>query len=93
VADFNHDGKNDLLAVGNDYGPDIETYRHDAFNGCLALGQSSGSFLPVPAAQSGFLANRDARCMAMITGKSGINWIIVGNNNDNIQIFKQKYEN
>ncbi len=93
MTDFNQDGKKDLLAIGNDYGPDIETYRHDAFNGCLLLGQGNGSFLPIPAAQSGFLANRDARRMAMITGKGGASWILVGNNNDNIQIFKHKYEN
>lgn len=86
-ADFNGDGKMDLLLAGNKYGFEVETNSADASNGVLLLGDGKGGFSWVDNIQSGFWANREARDMALVKTK-GKPMVLVANNNARPQIFK-----
>ena len=81
VADYNKDGITDILLAGNDYGVRAQAGRYDAGKGLLLVQQKQGSF--GAALNVGFHANKDARKMIQID-----NLIILGNNNEQIQIFK-----
>ncbi|MFT7120328.1 MAG: hypothetical protein ACJAZ9_000501 [Neolewinella sp.] len=80
-ADFNGDGKKDLLMVGNDYGMQVETGRIDAGNGTLLLNDGKGGWTMSPNIIHGFWASLDARNLLSVKladGKTG--WVIVNNN-------------
>lgn len=87
AADFTGDGKTDLLTVGNDYGSDIETYQQDASNGCLLAGDGQGGFTVVPNHVSGLWANLEARDAAVLRLKNGRRLLVVGNNDNQAQVF------
>lgn len=81
AADFNGDGREDLLIVGNDYGEQVETGRMDAGNGVLLLNDGRGGWLVPPNRAHGFWASLDARRVspvALADGKRG--WIVANNN-------------
>ncbi len=90
AADFNADGKTDLLLVGNDYGQQIETGPIDSGNGLLLINTGKGDFSPQPACQTGLWANLDARSAQLINLKSGKKLLLVGNNNARMQVFEVK---
>lgn len=81
VADYNHDGLKDLLLAGNNYAVRAQSGRYDAGKGLLLLQKKEGGFAPL--LNTGFHAARDTRKLIAID-----NLIIVGNNNDVLQIFK-----
>jgi len=81
VADYNHDGAKDILLAGNNYAVRAQSGRYDAGKGLLLLQKKETGFSA--AVNTGFYANKDARKIIAID-----NFIIVGNNNDKIQIFK-----
>lgn len=81
TADFNGDGLQDLLMVGNDYGLQVETGRIDAGNGALLLNNGKRGWIVKPNHQHGFWASLDARNLISVQladGKTG--WIIANNN-------------
>lgn len=81
AADFNGDGLQDLLLVGNDYGLQVETGRIDAGNGTLLLNAGNGKWAVSPNIEHGFWASIDARGLSSIrlaNGKTA--WVIVNNN-------------
>ena len=81
VGDYNHDGVKDLLLAGNNYAVRAQSGRYDAGKGLLLL-QKKGAGFSVDL-NTGFHANKDARKLIGID-----NFIIVGNNNDKIQLFR-----
>jgi len=81
VGDYNHDGAKDLLLAGNNYAVRAQSGRYDAGKGLLLLQKKQGGFSVD--LNTGFHANKDARKLIGID-----NFIIVGNNNDKIQLFK-----
>ena len=85
--DINSDGKIDLLLGGNLYGSEIETTRGDAGIGLLLIGDGVGNFESVNTLDSGFFIDKDVRRMNYIEGKKG--YVIVVNNNDKVQLFRQ----
>jgi len=87
AADFTGDGLTDLLTVGNDYGADIETYRQDASNGCLLVGDGRGGFTALPSHASGLWADGDARDAAILRLKNGQRLLVVGNCDGPVQVF------
>ncbi|MFN0212954.1 MAG: hypothetical protein ACKVT2_01755, partial [Saprospiraceae bacterium] len=87
AADFTGDGKTDLLAVGNEYGADTETYRQDASNGCLLAGDGKGRFHFIPNWKTGFWASEEARDLAAIQLLTGKNVLILGANDSQIRAF------
>jgi len=86
AADWNHDGRPDLLTAGNHYGSDVETGRFDASNGALLLGDGKGGFTFMPNRLSGFWASGEARKMAVVEigGKKAV---VVASCNDRVAMF------
>ena len=71
VDDVNGDGNLDVLMVGNDYGNEVFSGRHDAMTGLVLLGDGKGSFSAVDSRNSGFLVPGDAKSMAILFGPKG----------------------
>jgi len=86
-ADYNGDGKTDMLMTGNCYGFDVESGRCDAFTGLLLEGDGAGHWTPVPSRLSGFHNQLDARSLVVLDVK-GVPWIVTGNNNDSVRVFR-----
>ncbi|MBT5394456.1 MAG: VCBS repeat-containing protein, partial [Flavobacteriaceae bacterium] len=87
IEDFNADGQQDILAVGNLFVSEIETPRNDAGVGLFLQGKSGNNLQSIPVAESGFYTPLDAKKMAKIN-IGGIAHILVANNNDHLQLFK-----
>jgi enediyne biosynthesis protein E4 len=69
IDDFNDDGYEDVLLVGNDYGNEVFSGRYDAFTGLVLLGNGRGSFKVIPSATSGFLVDKDSKALVRLSGK------------------------
>ncbi len=87
ARDFNADGSLDLLVAGNFYVSEVETGRADAGTGLYLKGEGGGTFTPVLPRDSGFMADRDVRDMALLRNAAGKTLILVANNNDRLQVF------
>ncbi len=90
IDDFNEDGNPDILSAGNLYNMEIVTPRNDGSIGVYMEGDGKGGFKTKPACESGFFAPNDAKSMASIKLNNGDKLVLVGNNNDKLQIFKFK---
>lgn len=92
VADYDNDGKLDILIAGNFYSPEFMTGRYDASVGLLLKGDGNGSFTPLTPAQSGIHIKGDAR--SLITLPVGNNLrIIAGVNEGKLQVYElNKYK-
>ncbi len=67
VADVNHDGFPDVLAVGNGFDPDFTTGRADAGGLCLLLNDGGkGRFQAVSKAQTGPVLHSDVRSVVAL---------------------------
>jgi len=80
AQDIDGDGNLDLLMVGNDYGMDPYSGRHDAFMGLYMHGDGKGGFTPLSLAASGFSVNGDAKGLARLhTARNEDIWIATQN--------------
>ncbi|WP_373515079.1 VCBS repeat-containing protein [Persicitalea sp.] len=85
--DVDGDGNLDLLLVGNDYGIDPNSGRHDAFMGLSLKGDGKGNFSQMPLTQSGFFVPGDAKALATLhTGKNE-DVLIATQNQDSLLVF------
>jgi hypothetical protein len=66
AEDINDDGNLDLLMVGNDFGMEPYSGRHDAFNGLCLQGDGKGNFKAMPLQSTGFFVPGDAKGLAKI---------------------------
>ena len=90
-GDYNNDGKTDILLAGNSYAPEIETGRYDAGTGLLLSGNGKGYFVPSKIKESGFFADKNVQSLKMLrSAKTGKELILVGNNNERLQLFRKK---
>jgi enediyne biosynthesis protein E4 len=87
VDDFDHDGKADILCVGNKYEAEVETARYDASQGVLLKGDGKGHFEAINTTESGFSVNENSRNVAKIKIQ-GKNYVVVGVNNGKVRMFK-----
>ncbi|MBK6774716.1 MAG: VCBS repeat-containing protein [Flavobacteriales bacterium] len=86
VLDVNNDGHVDIVAVGNNWGVEVETIRYDGGTGCVLLGDGKGGFKPLPTHKSGLFAWENAKDLALVRlGKSGVPLLVVANNNGPLQ--------
>lgn len=86
--DVDSDGNLDLLLVGNDYGMEPGSGRHDAFNGLYLKGDGKGAFTSTSIAQSGFFVPGDAKGLARVQGAKE-NLFIATQNQDSLLVFRK----
>jgi hypothetical protein len=86
ATDADGDGHLDLVAGGNMYHTEPTAPRADAGNGLWLKGDGQGNFQPVPPTESGLMAPGDVKSLALVRTDNGT-ILIVGNNNEPIQIF------
>ena len=93
--DFNNDGNQDVLLVGNMYATEVNTGRYDASVGEYLHGDGSGNFSSIRAIESGFIADGDGKGMAELMLSDGQVLIIQGNNSSTVKTYevatKRKY--
>ncbi len=85
--DVDGDGNLDVLMVGNDYGMDPYSGRHDAFNGLYLRGDGKGNFNAVSIEKSGFFVKGDAKGLATIVTAKNEELILVTQNQDSLLAF------
>ena len=88
VEDVNEDGHLDVIAVGNSYATEVKTGRYDAFTGACMLGNGDGTFTVLRGAESGFLADKDARKIKKIKISKDQYAYLVANNADSLDCFQ-----
>ncbi|MEP2239173.1 MAG: VCBS repeat-containing protein, partial [Maribacter sp.] len=88
TGDFNNDGLTDIALAGNKFESEIETTRADASVGSILLGTKEGIFQPQNRLSSGFFAPKNVKALKTITLANGKMGLLIGNNNDEIQLFK-----
>ncbi len=87
VDDFNNDGFLDALLTGNLYATEVSTGRYDASVGIYLQGNGHNDFKMMPAQESGFYADADAKGMAKLTTANGETLLFVGNNSGAIKTY------
>ena len=85
--DVDKDGNLDLLLVGNDYGMEPLSGRHDAFNGLCLKGDGKGSFKALTISQSGFFVNGDGKGLAKIVSAKGKALYLASQNQDSLKVY------
>ncbi len=88
--DVDDDGFLDLLLVGNDYGIEPGSGRHDAFSGLCLKGDGKGNFTAMTIAKSGFFINGDAKGLANIHTATNDELLIATQNQDSLLVFNKK---
>ncbi|MEO5681629.1 MAG: VCBS repeat-containing protein [Chitinophagaceae bacterium] len=87
VQDIDNDNNPDLILVGNDYGIEPYSGRHDALNGLCLKGDGKGEFKSMSIAGSGFFVHGDGKALATIhTAKDG-DLLIATQNQDSVKVF------
>lgn len=87
TEDFNKDGKQDLLLLGNKSDNRLKIGSVEANYGCVLLGDGSGQFTYLPQLSSGLQLKGDVKS-AILTNKGNERFLLVGLNGQPIQIFK-----
>ena len=85
--DIDEDGNLDLILVGNDYGMDPYSGRHDAFNGLCLKGDGTGNFNAMQTANTGFYVPGDAKGLAKLYTANNEPVIIATQNQDDLLVF------
>jgi hypothetical protein len=87
AADFNKDGKLDILLAGNFFDSLPEWGRFDANYGLLLEGQGKGKFAVKLSKQTGFKTLGQVRNMALVKGGKSM-YVVLAKNDDKAQVFK-----
>ena len=80
ASDFDADGHQDLVLAGNFDGVKPEFGRMSASQGLFLRGDGKGGFSALPAAQSGFLVNGQARDIQRLRTRRGDLYVVARNN-------------
>jgi len=87
--DVDGDGNLDVLMVGNDYGMDPYSGRHDAFMGLCLKGDGKGNFASNNLQKSGFFVKGDAKGLATVHTAKNEDVIIATQNQDSLMVFSK----
>ena len=92
IDDFDNDGQLDILAAGNLFDVEIVTPRNDGGVGVFLKGDGRGNFNSIPARSSGFYVPKEVKALSLIhlNNADKDKAVLVGNNNERLQIFKFK---
>jgi hypothetical protein len=93
TGDFDRDGKNDLLLLGNFFPYRTELGESDASVGLVLRGTGNGNFYAVPPSKAGLFADGDIRGAVIVKNTSGEQRIIVAKNNDKCQVIQLRPAN
>lgn len=90
ILDYNNDGNEDILLVGNDFGNEVFIGRYDAFNGLLLKNDGKGNFKTIPTQESGFLVPGDSKSIATVkSNKENYPYYVVTQNRDSVRVFQK----
>ena len=84
--DLDGDGTLDLMLVGNDYGMEPYSGRHDAFNGLCLKGDGKGNFAEMTLQESGFFVRGDAKGLVKLHTAKGEDIWIATQNQDSLEV-------
>jgi len=87
AKDFNHDGKPDLLLLGNHSDNRLKLGSLDANYGCLLTGDGKGGFTYVKQAESGLSITGDVKSALEIKVKNQ-NYLLIGLSDQPLQFYK-----
>jgi hypothetical protein len=79
IADADADGRPDLLLSGNDFSNELFSGRYDAFNGLIIKNLGLRAWLPLRAAQSGWIVSGDARSLLHLRVGGADTWVVSQN--------------
>lgn len=88
--DLDGDGKLDLLLAGNEYQAEVMDGRYDASYGLFLKGEGSGKFRAVTNVGEGIFIKGDVKDLKLIKSGSGADLILVGINDERMQIFRHR---
>ena len=86
-ADYDKDGKMDLLLLGNHSDNRLKLGSFDAGYGCLLKGDGKGNFQYIPQRNAGICVKGDVKSAAIIN-IGGNPYVMIGINNKGISLFK-----
>ncbi|GEO07798.1 hypothetical protein SAE01_02940 [Segetibacter aerophilus] len=89
AEDFDNDGNLDVMMVGNDFGIEPYSGRHDAFMGLYLKGDGRGNFSHLTPAESGFFVKGDAKGLAQIHTAKNEDLLIATQNQDSLIAFSK----
>ena len=91
AGDFDGDLNPDLLLVGNNYGTELQTGRHDALIGLMLRGDGKGNFEALSVLESGFFVPGDATALVNLIGAGGRPLIVAGRNRDRLAVLSPQH--
>lgn len=85
--DVDGDGNLDILMVGNDYGMEPFSSRHDAFNKLYLKGDGKGDFTTMPLKNTGFCVEGDAKGLAVTHTAKNEDLLLITQNQDSLLVY------
>lgn len=86
VEDFDSDGFQDILVMGNNFGNETSVGRYDASNGVYLKGTGDGNFKVVK--NNGFYVPSDAKALVTISNNKGEISLLASQNRGPLKMFK-----
>lgn len=84
--DYDHDGKTDLILLGNFFSYRTQLGESDASLGLFLKGKGQGNFDALTPAASGLFADGDIRGAVEVKNSSGKKKLVISKNNDRVQV-------
>ena len=90
TLDYNKDGNEDILLIGNNFGNEVFVGRNDAFNGLLLENDGKGNYTTITTSESGFLVPGDAKSIIKVNSNIVDRpYFIVTQNRDSVRVFQK----
>ena len=90
IIDYNKDGNQDILLVGNFFDNIPEVGRYDANYGIILAGKGKGKYDVQASKQTGFFTKGQVRKMRVINSLGGKKEVVLVKNNEKAQVFGLK---